>query len=181
MISHNYASTVDSSPGVRDAGIKIGWWGADRMDILEPSRRSSFWPDFQKKLEEGAPTSELQRLITLQMASILLDAGEVIDAIAPNQRNLRYKKLRSHVRILYQQFRGARELGKYINMMRRDRNRIDPYGRRFTYVLEQLATLAIDCLRKTGQNEHNIQNWAMHYQQQLNENLEDICKAANKL
>lgn len=114
------------------------------------------------------------------MASILQDANEVICAIAPNQRNLRYKKLRTHIRILDKQFKGARELGKYLKLIRRDRNHIDWESERFKYVLEQIATLAVDCLRKIGQDDHSIQNWAMHYRQQLTDNLEDICKAANK-
>lgn len=88
--------------------------------------------------------------------------------------------MRTHIRILDKQFKGARELGKYLKLIRRDRNHIDWESERFKYVLEQIATLAVDCLRKIGQDDHSIQNWAMHYRQQLTDNLEDICKAANK-
>jgi hypothetical protein len=152
------------------------------MDISEPSRgRPSVWPDFQKLLLEGAPASQLQWLIIREMASLLAEVDEVLRAIAPNQRNLRERKLRKHLRILYAQVRGAGQLRRYLSLIRRDRNRIDWQGQRLTYVLEQIATLAVDCLRKTGQSDYNIQNWAMCYRQQLNENLEDICKDANKL
>lgn len=152
------------------------------MDTLGPSHgRCSVWPEFQRRLEQGAPLSELHKLITIQMVSLLMEADEILDAIAPNQRNLRNKKLRTHIRVLHREVKAARELGKFLTLTRRDRSRIDPQSKRFAYVLEQLTMLAIECLRKTGQNQHSVHNWAMQYRQQLTENLEDICKAANKL
>jgi hypothetical protein len=151
------------------------------MDILEPSRIPSFWKEFQNKLIEGVPLRELHRDIALKMASLLAEVEKILDAISPNQRNLRNKKLRAHIRLLHREVKAARGLSKYLELTRRDRSRIEPQSERFAYVLEQLTTWAIDCLRKTGQDAYSIHNWAMHYRQQLDEKLESVCKAANKL
>ncbi|MGC2449731.1 MAG: hypothetical protein WA477_18945, partial [Candidatus Sulfotelmatobacter sp.] len=101
--------------------------------------------------------------------------------LKPDQINLRKKETLRSLKYSMNVLMGVRILGKQINQMHKQRDYIDWNGKKFTYVVQQLVKLAVDCLRKTGQTEHTIQNWVQHYCQQLDERLEEICKPANNL
>jgi hypothetical protein len=152
------------------------------MDIskLENARRS-YLPEIMEKLEKDAPVSDLQRLIALEMASILKECDRLTNSIKPDQVNLRERQTRRALQYLRHESRGVRMLGMYIKQMHKRRDDIDWNGRKFTYVMNELVKLAVECLKKTGQSEHVIRNWAMHYDQQLDERFEEMCRAANKL
>jgi hypothetical protein len=131
------------------------------------------------KLEQGAPVAELQRLIMLEMASIVKEGSHALDALAPNQLNLRTKETLRHLRRQRVQLRGLRELGRYIKHTHKSLDNIDWEGYKFIYVVDQLMELAVECLRKTGQTDHVVQSWKMHYHRELGEKLGDICRTAD--
>jgi len=152
------------------------------MDIakLENARRS-YLPEIMEKLEKDAPVSDLQRLIALEMASILEERHRLINSLKPDQINLRKRETLRSLQYLKHASMGIRMLGMHIKQMHKWRDDIDWNGRKFTYVMNELVKLAVECLKKTGQTEHAIKNWAMHYDQQLDERFEEICRAADNL
>ena len=152
------------------------------MDISELDHgRPSRLREISQKLENHAPPRDVQRLIGVEMASILLERQQLIDALVPNQLNLRRKEVLRSLNHLKYLFMGVRILGKHINQTHKRRDYIDWEGEKFIYVMQKLVDFAVDSLRKTGQSEHVTQSWLRHYRQQLEENLEEICKTANKL
>lgn len=155
--------------------------GELKMDISELDQgQHSYLPEIRKKLEEDAPARELQTLIALEMICILRERERLMDALKPDQINLRKKETLRSLRNSNYVLRGVRLLGKQIKDMHKDRDYIDWDGKKFTYVLQQLVELAVNCLRKTGQSEHTIQNWLQHFRQQFDERAEEICRAADR-
>jgi hypothetical protein len=152
------------------------------MDISELDHgRPSYLREIREKLEKHAPVRDVQRLIGVELVSILQERQQLTDALVPNQLNLRRKEVLRSLNHLKYLFMGVRILGKYINETHKRRDYIDWEGEKFSYVLQKLVDLAVDSLRKTGQSEHATHNWLQHYGQQLEENLEEICKTANNL
>lgn len=152
------------------------------MDISElDNARRSYLPEIMEKLKNDAPLSDVQRLVSQEMASILVERNRLVDALTPDQINLRKRETLRSLKVSKDLSTGVRILGKQINQMHKKRDDIDWKGRKFTYVVEQLLELAVECLRTTGQTEYAIKNWVMHYCQQLDERVEEICRAANKL
>ncbi|MFZ0732727.1 MAG: hypothetical protein WAM79_10430 [Candidatus Sulfotelmatobacter sp.] len=152
------------------------------MDISKLNNaRHSFLPEIIEKLEKDAPVSDLQRLILQEMTSILAERYRLFNSLKPDQINLRKRETLRSLKLSTRVLMGVRMLGKQINQMHKQREYIDWKGRRLTYVVGQLLELAMECLRKTGQTDHAMKNWAMHYRQQLDERLEEICRAANEL
>jgi hypothetical protein len=183
FLVQNYPSTVDADSRFHDAGGEnSNKYNVTTMDISQLDRgRPSYLREIMEKLENGAPVRDLQRLIALELASILQQRNLLIDALAPNQLNLRKKEVLRSLNHLKHLFTGVRTFSKYINETHKRRDYIDWEGEKFTYVLAELVKLAVDCLRKTGQSEHATQNWLRHYRQQLEDNLEEVCRTAENL
>jgi DNA-binding transcriptional MerR regulator len=143
--------------------------------------RSSYLPELTKKLDEGASPPEVQRLVSLEMVSIVAEQNRMLEALAPNQINLRAKETLRHLRRLGYQLKGLRELSRHLNQMHKRGEYINWQSRKFTYVVDQLVELAVQCLRTTSQSERTVQNWILHYTRQVEEKLENICRTADKL
>lgn len=113
----------------------------------------SYWPEIMNKIENDAPLPELEKLLLLQSVTYNMEAARLSDAITPDQINLRKKEALRSLRTWTQLPRSVRQLAQFIRATRKQRDYVDWSGKKFSYMLQQLVDLAVDCLRKTGQSD----------------------------
>ncbi len=152
-----------------------------QINISTPSLgRDSRLSEIQKKLQEGASKFELQRLVLLEMTSIVNHHGQLMDALAPSRFHRRNRTYRQHARVLMAQLRGLRILGKFIKSDLPDRDDTDLEGK-LSGIVDTIVAVAVDCLKRTVHNEQLIvETWTRLFFHELEKRNKDIFGAIDK-